>query len=276
MTQPGHKAVDYIVIGAGSAGCVIANRLTADPQRSVLLLEAGGPDDHLFLRMPLAFLKAMFQPRFVWNYMSEPEPHLNGRQLWLPRGRLLGGSSSINGMFYMRGHSSDFDAWREMGCEGWGYEDVLPYFRRMETSWRGANRYHGDSGPLHVVPIETSRLLHDPLMQSAAAAGYQVTDDLHGELEEGFARGEVTIDPRGRRASTARAYLHPVASRANLNITMHAETNRILLENGRAVGVEYVHNGQVLRVRAAREVIVCGGAYNSAQPVDAFRHRSGG
>jgi choline dehydrogenase len=282
MTQQGRDTADYIIIGAGSAGCVLANRLSAAASHSVLLLEAGGRDEHLFLRMPLAFLKAMFQPQFVWNYMSEPEPGLNGRQLWLPRGRLLGGSSSINGMFYMRGHSSDFNAWRDMGCEGWGYEDVLPYFRRMETSWRGASHYHGANGPLHVVPIDTRRLLHDPLMRSASAAGFRVCEDLHGEVEEGFAKGEVTIDPRGRRASTARAYLHPVASRPNLTIQTEAVTSRILIENGRAVGVEYVHRGEVRTVRAEREVIVCGGTYNSPQllllsgigPADELRQHS--
>ena len=265
MTQQARDTVDYIVIGAGSAGCVVANRLSAAPGCPVLLLEAGGRDDHLFLRMPLAFLKALFKPQFVWNYMSEPEPHLNGRRLWLPRGRLLGGSSSINGMFYMRGHSSDFNAWRAMGCEGWGFEDVLPYFRRMETSWRGASHYHGANGPLHVVPIDTSRLLHDPLMRTAAAAGFQISEDLHGTVEEGFAKGEVTIDPRGRRASTARAYLHPIVDRSNLRVETGALTNRILISNGRAVGVEYVCNDQVRTVHAAREIIVCAGAYNSPQ-----------
>ncbi len=264
MTQPSSKA-DYLVIGAGSAGCVVANRLSADPNHSVLLLEAGGSDNHLLLKMPLAFLKAMFQPQFIWNYRSEPEPGLNGRTVWLPRGRLLGGTSSINGMFYMRGHSSDFDTWREMGCEGWGYRDVLPYFRKMETSWRGSNEYHGDSGPLSVVAIDTSRLLHDPLMQSAAAAGYRTTADLHGELQEGFARGEATIDRKGRRASTSRAYLYPVMHRPNLKVLTQALTRKVIIEGGRAVGIEYVRDGLVQRAYAEREVILCTGAYNSPQ-----------
>jgi choline dehydrogenase len=265
MSPQDRDTVDYIIIGAGSSGCVVANRLSADPACRVLLLEAGGRDSHLFLRMPLAFMKAMFQPELVWNYRSEPEPHLNGRQLWLPRGRVLGGSSSINGMFYMRGHSSDFNGWRDLGCVGWGYEDVLPYFRRMETSWRGASHYHGASGPLHVVPIDTRLLLHDPLMATAAAAGFGVSEDLHAEIEEGFARGEVTIDRRGRRASTARAYLHPIMGRANLRIQTGARTKRILTANGRAVGVEYVRDGRPCTVRVTREVIVCAGTYNSPQ-----------
>ena len=265
MTSDTRKGVDYIIIGAGSAGCVVANRLSADPACRVLLLEAGGSDEHLLLKMPLAFLKAMFQPGFIWNYRSEQEPHLNGRTLWLPRGKVLGGTSSINGMFYMRGHSVDYDTWKGLGCTGWGYRDVLPYFRKMETSWRGANEYHGDSGPLSVVPIDTRRLLHEPLMQSAAAAGFRTSEDLHGEIEEGFARGEVTIDRQGRRASTSRAFLHPVMGRKNLTVQANALTNKVLIEGNRAVGVEYVRNGRVQRAYADREVIVCAGAYNSPQ-----------
>ena len=259
------KSYDYIIVGGGSAGCVLAARLSAQGDRSVLLLEAGGPDDHFLLRMPLGFLRALFRPEFSWGYFSEPEPHLDGRRLWLPRGKVLGGSGSINGMFYMRGHSRDFNAWRDLGCQGWGYQDVLPYFRRMENSWRGAGPYHGDSGPLPVTPINTLKLLHEPLMRTAVAAGFNVTEDLHAQVEEGFARGEINVDRHGRRASTSWAYLHPAMGRANLSVDMRALTTRVLFEKDRAVGVEYVQNGHVQRVSAAREVILCGGTYNSPQ-----------
>jgi choline dehydrogenase len=259
------KSFDYIIVGGGSAGCVLAARLSARTDRSVLLLEAGGPDDHFLMRMPLGFLRALLRPEYSWGYFSEPEPHLGGRRLWLPRGKVLGGSGSINGMFYMRGHSRDFNSWRSLGCTGWGYEDVLPYFRRIETSWRGAGPYHGDDGPLPVTPINTARLLHEPLMQTAAAAGFNVTEDLHAQVEEGFARGEVNIDRHGRRASTSRAYLHPVMGRENLTIEMNALTTRVLISQGHATGVEYVQNGHVQRICADREVILCGGTYNSPQ-----------
>jgi len=256
---------DYIIGGGGSAGCVLAARLSAQADRRVLLLEAGGPDDHFLLRMPLGFLRALFRPEFSWGYFSEPEPHLDGRRIWLPRGKVLGGSGSINGMFYMRGHSRDFDTWRSLGCEGWGYRDVLPYFRRIESSWRGAGPYHGDSGPLPVRPINTAKLLHEPLMRTAAAAGFNVTEDLHAGVEEGFARGEVNIDRHGRRASTSWAYLHPVMGRPNLTVELNALATRVLFDGTRAIGVEYLHNGQVQRVSAEREVILCGGTYNSPQ-----------
>ena len=265
MAQAPTTAYDYIIIGAGSAGCVLAARLSEDKDVQVLLVEAGGKDNHPYIHMPLGFLRAMLNPRFNWGYMSEPEGRLNGRRLMLPRGRVLGGSSSINGMFYMRGHPHDYDTWRQMGCEGWSYADVLPYFKRMESSWRGPGKHHGGSGPLHVRPIDTRRLLHDPLMETAANAGYQVSDDLSGDQPEGFAKGEVTIDERGRRASAYRAYVHPALGRPNLHIETDALTTRVLIENGRAVGVEVSKEGQLKQLRAEREVILSGGTYNSPQ-----------
>jgi len=259
------QAFDYIVVGAGSAGCVLANRLSADPDVSVLLLEAGGSDAHWLIDMPLGFMKAFLNPAFGWGYRSESEPQLNGRTLLLPRGRLIGGTSTINGMFFMRGHRLDFDSWRDLGCVGWGYADVLPYFIRMETSWRGAGPYHGNSGPLHVQAIDTAKLLHEPLMQTAAAAGFSTSRDLHAEAQEGFARGEVTIDPCGRRSSTSRAYLRPVMHRPNLKVISQALVTRVLIEKRRAVGVEYVAAGQTHKVHVEREVVLSGGAYNSPQ-----------
>ena len=265
MPSEPRKAYDYIIIGAGSAGCVLAARLTEDKDCRVLLLEAGGKDDHLYIKMPIGFLKAFLNPKLGWGYVSEPEPHLNNRRLMLPRGKVLGGSSSINGMFYMRGHPRDFDTWRQMGNEGWGYADVLPYFKRMETSWRGEGKYHGGSGPLHVSPIDPRRLLHEPLMATAAEAGYRTSDDIHGEQPEGFALGEVTIDPKGRRASASRAYLHPAMRRPNLHVEIEALTTRVLIEKGRACGVEFSKDGQLHQVHAEREVILSGGTFNSPQ-----------
>jgi choline dehydrogenase len=190
---------------------------------------------------------------------------LEGRSLWLPRGKVLGGSSSINGMFFMRGHSGDFDAWAGLGCDGWSYADVLPYFKRMEKSWRGVGPWHGADGPLHVIPIDTRRLLHEPLMETAAAAGFATTDDIHGPIEEGFARGEITVDARGRRASTARAYLRPVMGRPNLETVTGTLVTKVLIDNGTATGIEYRHGAGAVEVRATREVILSGGAFNSPQ-----------
>ncbi|MBU0557175.1 MAG: GMC family oxidoreductase N-terminal domain-containing protein [Alphaproteobacteria bacterium] len=256
---------DYIVVGAGSAGCVVASRLSEDPGASVLLLEAGGSDKRLDIAMPLAFLKTISDPKLSWGDMGEPEPHLNGRRIWIPRGKVLGGSSSINGMFYMRGHPNDFDTWAQMGARGWSYDDVLPYFRQMEDSWRGENAYHGVGGPLRVEPIQTGHLLHEPLRQATLAAGYPATDDINGADAEGPARGEVTIDKRGRRASAAAAYIRPALGRKNLDVRLKAMARRILFDGNRAVGIEYSVDGETRQVRARREVILSGGVYNSPQ-----------
>ncbi len=257
------ETFDYVVVGAGSAGCVMAARLSEDPKVSVLLLEAGGQDSHFQLKMPVAFLKAVINPAFNWGYMTEPEPAMNGRQLFLPRGRVLGGSSSINGMFYMRGHPLDFDQWAQMGAAGWSYADVLPYFKKMETSWRGEGKYHGGSGPIRVAPIEAHEQLHAAMMGSAAGAGFGTSDDLAADVPEGFARGEATIDERGRRVSGATAYLRPAMGRPNLAVRTGALVNRVVIENGRVTGVDYDRDGERQMVQCRREVILCGGAYNS-------------
>jgi len=256
---------DYIIVGAGAAGCVLANRLSEDPHTRVLLVEAGGSDDRLMIRLPLGMLRAFRDPSLTWGYVSEPEPNLNGRVLPVPRGRVMGGSSSINGMFFMRGHSRDFDGWQALGCEGWNYAHVLPYFKKLESSWRGAVPYHGGSGPMPIAPNATTKLLHEPLMRTAAAAGYWTTDDVNARLEEGFARSEITVDSRGRRASSARAYLRPALHRPNLEIMQGAMTTRVLVERHRAVGIEIRRGAETRQVFAGREVILCGGTYNSPQ-----------
>ncbi|BBC71854.1 conserved hypothetical protein [Altererythrobacter sp. B11] len=254
---------DYIVVGAGSAGCVVAARLSEDPHSSVLVLEAGGRDEHLYLKMPLAFLKAMPDPRFNWAYMTEPEPHLDGRQLPLPRGRVVGGSGSINGMFAMRGHPADYDQWAQMGARGWSYADVLPYFRKSESSWRGEDTYHGGAGPVAIRPIDSPHLLHRQMMETAEAAGFATTEDLAGAHPEGFARGEQTVDARGRRVSGATAYLKPAMGRRNLDVRSGVLVRRVVFEGRRCVGVEIEGEDGPQVVRARREVILSGGSYNS-------------
>lgn len=259
----GGKEFDYIVVGAGSAGCVMAARLSEDPKVKVLLLEAGGANDHVYLKMPLAFLKTIPDPRFNWTYWTEEEPHLDGRKMPLPRGRVVGGSGSINGMFAMRGHPLDYDQWAQMGARGWSYADVLPYFRKMEDSWRGEGPYHGKGGPVAVRPIDSPYLLHDEMMATAKAAGFDTSDDLAGDKPEGFARGEQTVDARGRRVSAATAYIDPAKGRANLSLRSGVLVRRVVFEGKRCVGVEIDTPGGPEVIRANREVILSGGTYNS-------------
>ena len=258
------ETFDYVIVGAGSAGCVIANRLTEDPDISVLLLEAGGRDSQFFYKLALGFHSWRY-PETNWSYETEAEPHLDGRRIALPRGKVLGGSSTINGMLYSRGHALDYNRWRQMGCEGWSYADVLPYFKRSETNWRGEGPFHGGDGPLQVSRIDTSRLIHDPVIEAARRLSYPITDDHHGPLQEGFGGGDTTTDARGRRSSASRAYLDPVRARPNLTIETGAYATRINNENGRATGLDYVRAGQRRTVRAVREVILAGGVYNSPQ-----------
>jgi choline dehydrogenase len=255
---------DVVVVGAGSAGCALAGRLSEDPTLRVLLLEAGGSDDVLEVQIPAGLYKT-WRTRLDWNYTTEPQPGLGGRKLFWPRGKLLGGSSSINAMIYIRGARADYDEWAELtGDKSWSYEHVLPLFRRMEDNARGADRFHGVGGPLRVEDLRSPHPWTRAVVQSAVAAGYPRNDDFNGETQEGVGQYQVT-QKRGRRWSSAAAYLHPAERRPNLTVRTGALTTRVLVENGRATGVEYRAGGRVHTVRATREVVLSGGAINSPQ-----------
>jgi choline dehydrogenase len=255
---------DYIIVGAGSAGCVLADRLSADGKHSVLLLEYGGSDRSIFIQMPAALAYPMNSKRWNWGYESEPEPHLNNRRLNCPRGKGLGGSSSINGLVYVRGNARDFEGWQDGGARGWGYANVLPYFKRAEGRAEGGNEYRGSDGPLSTSYGSLKNPLHQAWLDAAQQAGYPLTEDYNGYRQEGFGRMDMTVRD-GTRCSAAKAYLYEARKRPNLQVIEHALATRIIFEGKRAVGIEYERNGELHKVGASREVVLSGGPINSVQ-----------
>jgi choline dehydrogenase len=255
---------DYVIVGAGSAGCVLANRLSADGSATVLLIEAGGSDRRLDVTLPLAVSKLWPNPQLTWGFLSEPQRELNGRRLPVARGKMLGGTSSLNGMMAIRGHARDYEAWRDAGLDGWGFADVLPYFRRLERHWRGSSEFHGGDGPVAVSPHPSPSPLIDRARAAAAAMGFPLTDDFNGQATDGFGMPDFTID-RGRRASTAASYLRQARGRGNLRVITEAMTEKVMLTDGAATGVAYRRHGRIFHAGARREVLLCGGAINSPQ-----------
>jgi choline dehydrogenase len=261
--RPG-RDFDYVIVGAGSAGCVLANRLSADPAVRILLLEAGPANRHWSIDMPAAMGQLVEGERCNWRYRSEPEPFLDGRRIATPRGRVLGGSSSINGMVYMRGHARDYDTWSEHGCSGWSYREVLPYFIRAERHQLGANAYHGDAGHLRVAAGRIDTPLASAFICAGVEAGYGQTDDPNGYRQEGFGRVDRTTW-NGGRWSTAHGYLAEARGRSNLTVVAGALASRVLFDGTRATGVEYAQDGRSATARASAEVLVCAGAINTPQ-----------
>lgn len=264
---------DYIIIGAGSAGCVLADRLSADTHRlsadtqdNVLLIEAGGSDRHIFVQMPTALSFPMNLKRFNWYFESQPEPFLNNRRLHCPRGKALGGSSSINGMVYVRGHACDFDQWQELGAEGWSYGDCLPYFKRAETWIKGEDEYRGAEGPLHTCNGNNMALnpLYQAFIDAGLDAGYLYTRDYNGYQQEGFGPMHMTVK-NGVRASTSQAYLRPAMKRPNLVVMPKTLARRLLMESNKVIGVEIEHAGKIQTIKANREVILAAGSVGSPQ-----------
>ncbi|MCU0392564.1 MAG: choline dehydrogenase [Thermoflexibacter sp.] len=255
---------DYIIVGAGSAGCVLANRLTENPQTRVLLLEAGKKDTNFLISVPAAFYK-LFRTKFDWNFYTEPQQHLGQKKLYQPRGKVLGGSSSINAMIYIRGHRQDYDTWAQLGNEGWSYEDVLPYFKKSENQQVFKDKYHGQDGQLYVRDQAFPNPLTALMMESAKGLGYPINNDFNGSEQEGFGMYQTTIDAKGQRHSTARAFLKPALNRPNLQVMTQCLATKIIFEGKKAIGVEFEQGGQTKIEKVNREVILSAGAFQSPQ-----------
>ncbi len=258
------RSYDYIVVGAGSAGCVLANRLSADPSNRVLLLEAGGRDLNPWIHIPVGYFKTMHSPKTDWCYVTEPDQGIAGRQLQWPRGKVLGGSSSLNGLLYVRGQKQDYERWVELGNNGWSYDDVLQYFKKSEDQERGADEYHGVGGPLKVSDLRLRRPIADYFIQAATEIGIPRNDDYNGAIQEGVSYFQQTAH-KGFRWSTAKGFLRPAKKRANLRVQTRAQITRVLFEGRKAVGVEYSQRGRLQQVRADGEVILSAGAIGSPQ-----------
>lgn len=253
---------DYIIAGAGSAGCVLANRLSANPKNKVLLLEAGPKDTNFWLSIPLGFGKSLTNPTLNWCFESQPEPNANNKRDYLPRGKVLGGSSSINGMIYMRGNRLDYDNWAQMGCRGWSYDDVLPYFRKAENNQRGEDEFHGAGGPLHVSDQTEQSNISKAFIEAGQEIGLPFNADFNGAQQDGIGYAQVTMK-NGRRSSASAAYLKPVRNRPNLHIETDARVQRVIFDGKRACGVAFEQRGTLREAKAGGSVILCGGAYGS-------------
>ena len=255
---------DYIVVGAGSAGCVLANRLSENTANRVLLLEAGGKDLNPWLHVPVGYFKTMHNPAFDWCYMTEPDPGIDGRRLQWPRGKVLGGSSALNGLLYVRGQPQDYDRWRELGNSGWGYDDVLPYFKKSEDNQRGADQYHGVGGPQKVSDLRLRRPIAEQFIKAAIEQGIPFNDDYNGETQEGVGYFQQTAY-NGFRWSTAKSFLRPAKNRSNLKVLTRAQVSKLLFEGKRVTGIEYRRGGQLHTALATAEVVLSAGAINSPQ-----------